>query len=244
MESMNTQSQVNQRIVEEISQHLKAVKNPAIMDLPCGNGSFLQFLSEKFHATHSTGIEIERFPTHEALEARKNIHFLYTDLSKPFNANHTFDIITSVSGVMEFENTSLFLEQCFLHLKSDGTLFLTNDNIATIRDRFSFLFFGKFKRFAMNLWPGFSTYKAISVQELYKMLKERGFEIEKVVYTDARFEDWLFLPLALLLYPFQAHYIFWEKSPMPRKIRFELFPLRSLICRHYFFVARKKEGSS
>lgn len=233
----NTQPQVNGELIVELSLYLDGKESPQLLDLPCGDASFLEYLSLRFPESRCYGVEIERMPVHEE---RKNIHLVYTDLSKPFELHEKFDAITSVSGVMEFENTSLFLENCYEHLKPNGLLLLTNDNISTLRDRYSFFLFGKFRRFALNLWPGFATYKAISVQELYKMVKERGFEIERVVYTAARIEDWFLLPIALLIYPFQAMYFLREKSPMPRKIRFALFPLRALLCRHYFFVAKKR----
>jgi spermidine synthase len=67
------------------------------------------------------------------------------DASRPFNvfAQTKFDLVLSVSGVMEFDNTLQFFEQCKNHLKEGGTLMVTNDNVVSLRDRLSYFWLGK-----------------------------------------------------------------------------------------------------
>ena len=232
----NTQFQVTQSIYE----YLQQANRPgplSFLDLPCGQAEFLKFVVEQFPKSEGLGIEIKPFPEHHETNELK---FKYLNLSQPFKLEKKYDVVTSISGVMEFENTALFIDSCRSHLKDDGLLFITNDNIQTLRDRFSFFCYGKLRRFPMCMTPGQPTYKSVPIQELHKILIERGFNVLKIQYTSTRLGDWLSLPVALVFYAMMAFYIAREKSTMPMKRRFELFPLKALMSRHYYLVAQPK----
>ena len=233
----STQAQVNESVFHDLKSVLGESKGLRFMDAPCGEGVFLRFLLEQFPDSTGTGVEVFRFPAHHP-SAKLSYH--YADLSKSFQVGEKHDVVTCISGVMEFENTSLFLETCRDHLKPGGWIVVTNDSMQMVRDRLSFLFFGKVRRFALSLMPGSPTYKCVSIQELHRILETHGFEVVKIKYTSRRAEDWLALPLALLLYPFTAILLMREKSKMSLKRRFELFPFLALLSRHYYLVARLK----
>lgn len=57
-----------------------------------------------------------------------------------------FDLVLSVSGVMEFDNTLQFFEQCKNHLNDGGMFLVSNDNLMSVRDRLSFFWLGKFRQ--------------------------------------------------------------------------------------------------
>lgn len=62
------------------------------------------------------------------------------DASRSFNVfpPTKFDLVLSVSGVMEFDNTLQFFEQCKNHLNVGGMFLVSNDNLMSVRDRLSF----------------------------------------------------------------------------------------------------------
>lgn len=230
----NTQPGVNEAVLALLDRHHDRAARAKVLDIPCGKGDVLAYLAQRYPDWEFWGGD------YLALNpAPKTFHFSEVDASKPFQCGPKgeFDLALSISGVMEFDNTGLFLDQLRDHLRLGGLLVLTNDTVQTVRDRISFLLFGKFKRFALNLYPGFSTYKAIPVQELYKMIRERGFQIREIRYCALRTEDWFLAPLALPIYLFQRLYALREPGPMPRADRLQLFSFRSLLARHVIFVA-------
>jgi len=158
----------------------------------------------------------------------------------PFSVDEQFDAITSISGVMEFDNTAGFVSECVKRLKPGGRIIITNDNTFTVRDRLSYLFLGRVRRFKLLMEAHSPTYKHVPVQELLKIFFEQKLTLERVEYVSFRDEDVLFLPLALILYPLQWLYLLALESPVDRTTRARLFPLRALLHRHYIIVGKKE----
>ena len=158
----------------------------------------------------------------------------------PFSADEQFDAITSISGVMEFDNTAGFIAECVKRLKRSGCIIITNDSAFTVRDRLSYLFLGRVRRFKLLMEAHARTYRYVPVQELLKIFLEQELTLERVDYVSFRDEDLLFLPLALILYPLQWLYLLTLDSPVDRTMRAQLFPLRALLCRHYIIVGKKE----
>lgn len=225
---------------DEVAQYL--VKHPnrerfvKILDIPCGDGRLTRLLKPLFPSAQILAADIQK----NSLIAEQD--FRLVDASRPFDlgSDAPFDLICSVSGVMDFENTASFVEMCARHLKPNGSFIITNDNIASFRDRLSFFLFGKFRRFALFFQPGDPTFKALPIQELHKILREQGFAIEKIRYCCVRPEDFLLLPFALPLYLIQALYLLLMRAPLPIKERFALYPWQALIHRHYFISCLKQ----
>lgn len=63
-------------------------------------------------------------------------------------------MVSSISGIMCFGNTDQFLRHCARQLRPGGLLLITNDNCATVRDRLSYLFLGRARRFQWLYEPG------------------------------------------------------------------------------------------
>lgn len=232
----NTQLGVTKKIYEWLGPALMQDPQLVYLDMPCGEGDFIRFLKKHHPELQAHGVEVTSFPTHAAMSS---IRLHYTDLSKPIELKEQFHVITCISGVMEFENTGLFLQSCWQHLRPGGHFFVTNDNVMTIRDRLSFLFFGKVKRFQLSMVPGTPTYKYLSIQELHRILLQTGFKIETIAYTSLRKEDLLMAPLAAFIYIFQWLFLRFEKTAMPWQRRLQLFPFQALLCRHYVIHARR-----
>lgn len=206
----------------------------SLFDVPCGSGDFLEEVGRRHPGRKLLGADI-------AAPERRGFDFIRFDASKdfPIPPAARFDVITSISGVMEFDNTSGFIRNCLERLNEGGALVVTNDNCFTVRDRLSYLLIGRLRRFPLLLEAGTPTYRHVPLQELCKIFYEQGLRLEKVRYVGFFPEDFLFLPLALLLYPLQLVHLLTRRSNVPRPERIRLFPFRSLLARHYvLFLSR------
>lgn len=234
IEKGNTQKGVNKAIIQFLAQK----KWQSLFDIPCGQGEFLRSLQRIFPKTQLLGQDLYAEPVPEI----RNF-FLKGDAKSPFSQiqNKTFDIITSISGVMVFDHVSGFFENCRQHLNPQGYLIVTNDNILTIRDRLSFLFLGRLKRFKLHYSKDEGNWNVMLIQGLWKQFKSHGFEIEKIEYTTHYVEDIIFFPVALFLYPLWALYIFLGKGEMTFKERKELFPFFALTARHYVIYGKRSK---
>jgi len=119
---------------------------------------------------------------------------------------------------MEFDNTLQFFSQCHNHLKDEGLFFVTNDNVAGIRDRLSFFWFGKPKQYSLFVTQKQTTWKIIPLSNMIRILQDAGFRIREIRYVPLRWKDWLTLPLALLIYPIQFLHIQTATTSIPRAL--------------------------
>ncbi len=223
---------------QEILKYLQASKPfTTCLEIPAGRGEFLAVLQQNFPKATFFGGDLRRVSC-------KN--FIQFDLTKSFPIRPAvkFDVIISISGIMEFDNTSGFIKQCVRHLQKGGLLIISNDNIMTVRDRLSFLIIGRVRRFSLLFTPYQPTYKMIPTQELYKIVQENDLDLEDVVYCSIFPEDFLFTPLAVFLFLFHLVYLFTLKHPIPIPMRFKLFPFQAFLFRHYFFVCRKRKDDA
>lgn len=230
----NTCDGVNRAVIEHLLAAPQDLTRARVLDLPCGTGGFLETLRRFFPEAVVRGADVMAPP--EATD------WAQADLSRAFTlfAPLKFDVITSISGVMEFDNTRLFFESCAQHLAEDGLLLVTNDNTFTVRDRLTFLCFGKVRRFHLLVAPGDPTWKMIPVQNLVRSLEDAGFTIESIRYVSAQPKDWMLWPLAAIIWPWQWAHVRFRRSTVPFSLRRAMFPFRALICRHYIVAARRK----
>jgi 2-polyprenyl-3-methyl-5-hydroxy-6-metoxy-1,4-benzoquinol methylase len=228
----NTCHGVNRAVVEHLLSVDATWAGKRILDMPCGHGVLLKVLREFFPSAVIKGADLrpaEGFAAHEVAAV---------DASRPFRIfqEGKFDVITSVSGIMEFHNTRQFFETCREHLAEGGQLVVTNDNVITVRDRFAYLFFGRTRLFRLLVSPELATWKPVPMQCLGRMLHDAGFVIRSIRYVSARPKDLWLLPLALLLWPFQWAQFQVEKAAVPKELRKMMFPFRTMICRHCVVV--------
>lgn len=85
--------------------------------------------------------DIESTPLNVAVEKNPNLHTALMDAAEsfPFKDN-TFHAIYAGDIIEHLFDTSLFLNECYRCLKSDGILLLTTPNLASLEDRVRFLF--------------------------------------------------------------------------------------------------------
>jgi SAM-dependent methyltransferase len=205
------------------------------LDLPCGNLEFLTYVAKLFPAARLLGADI--MPPQNSNPA---ISFVEMDLTKEFELPpQQFDLVTSVSGVMMFGNTLSFIQNCVARLKPGGTFVLTNDNSATIMDRLAYLLWGGYRIFKPVFEDADAMTQIIPIQELIRLMRTQGIEIEQIEYTSFYQKDLLFLPLALLVYPLQKLYLGRLRTKLPAHLVQQLYPFKHLFGKHYIITGRK-----
>lgn len=232
VEKGNTQKDVNKKILEFLID--QANPPSSLFDAPCGEGEFLIAFRRFFPQARLAGQDLFAKPLTEIKEV-----FSRGDLKSAFVDQKNYDVITCISGVMVFDHVSSYIEKAATRLNPQGYLILTNDNILTVRDRLSFLFFGQLKRFKLIYSPQEGNWNVVLIQALWKLVKANKLKLVKVEYTSFYPEDFLFLPLALLLYPIWWCKIYFSRGEMDSTTRRQLFPFAALLARHYIIYAQK-----
>lgn len=235
IERGETQKDVNTTILKELVKRFGKDQNFRAIDLPCGKGLFLNYMSTLFPKAELHGADLEEQP------ARSGIQFHAMDLTKEFHLSEeeTFDLVTSISGVMMFGNTLNFIRNCIERIKPGGLFVLTNDNSATIIDRVAFLTLGRHRQFPLIYEDDWGITQNIPIQELIRLLRSHGMEIDKVEYTSFYWKDLLYLPFVVLVAPLQFLHIKTMKTKMPGHILKQMFGLKQFFYKHYVIYARK-----
>ncbi|MFH2000175.1 MAG: hypothetical protein ABIK28_10865 [Planctomycetota bacterium] len=257
-----THKNVNYTILKWLMQdHVDKKKLTTIFDIPCGKGVFLDTFIKLFEPEVVVGADVLdqqitgfRYRNVDATRDFDLRDELRDDTSERYLTGYNesghnesghnesgqgFGIITSISGISEFDNTSGFLRNCVENLSDHGYLIVTNDNCLTVRDRISFLLFGRFRRFKLLLGEFAPTYKYISLSELEKIFKENRLEILDIIYVALKPVDLLLSPLAVFLFPFKLLYLGLRHRNVPLSYKLKLFPFKTLLCKHYICICRK-----
>lgn len=228
----NTCAGVNREIIGYLVRRFGADSLASCLDLPCGEGDFISSLKRYMPRWRIAGADIAqpRGTDHE---------FRTFDASKadplPFPGRR-FDVVTCISGVMEFDNTLAFFERVRESLADDGIFVVTNDNILTVRDRLLYLVSGRFVQYPFATEPGTPTWKIVPLQNLLRLLGDGGFAIEEHRYVPVRPKDRLWSPLALLIWLFGRLF----STGKDRNCIFDRLSFASLLSRHYILVCRKR----
>ncbi len=228
-----TQRGVSREVVATLMRLFDPKAAIRILDIPAGHGELSAYIAKTFPAWTVVRADITSPPEGAA-------DFVRLDASRPFQLHQQFDAVISVSGVMAFDNTTVFFENCVNHLMENGFLIVTNDNCFTVRDRISYLFFGRFRRFKLLMEAEQPCWHHVAIQELYKIALVQKLTCEDVIYTSFFPEDLAFALLALLVYPLQWLYLRQYTAEFGRHIVRRLFPLKSLLCRHYVIIFRRQ----
>ncbi len=231
----NTEMNVNATVLNYLVQKFDKNAPLKTLDLPCGEQEFVSYEKQLFPQADITGVDI--LPG----EAKPGIRRLKMDVSMPFTIpdGEQYDLITSISGVMMFSNTKLFIENCISRLKRGGTFIITNDNSATLKDKLTYLLFGNLRMFpavyADNAWVT----ENVSIAETVRLLRINGLTIKDIVYTSSNWKDYLIWPLAFFIYPLQRWYMRRFKGVLPQSLIEKMYPFRHLYCRHYIIITEK-----
>lgn len=236
VERGQTQKDVNYTILANLATRFPKDATIQALDLPCGNLEFLTYLRKLFPTAKLWGADLFP-PSNKSLD----VSFVEMDLTKDFTLpdQQQFDLITSISGVMMFSNTLSFIRNCASRLKPGGTFIVTNDNSATIIDRIAYLLFGRYRMFRPIYDDTEELTENVPVQELCRLLRKHGVEIEKIEYTSSYSKDLVYLPAALLVYPIQLLYLSRLKTNLPKSLKQQMYPFKHLFCKHYIITGKK-----
>jgi len=227
---------VHRAILEYLIEQGPIWDKKNILDLPCGQGELVGTLRNFFPDARVFGADMQ-LPNNLS-----KTNFAQVDASSVFNIfpSEKFDLITSVSGVMEFDNTLQFFEQCENMLNESGTFIVSNDNVMTVRDRLSFFWLGKFRQYSIFTKQEYPTWKVITIYNMIRILEDAGFKIKEIRYCAVRGKDYFMLPIAMLIYPIKFLYIQFAKHGMAVELRNKMYPFASLLHRHYFIVCERR----
>lgn len=205
-----------------------------LLDVPCGNGEFLDAVKDFFPGVETSGADVVGPPPNYAHR------FIDLDASGNWRVetDETFDVITCISGVMEFDNTLSFFARLRKIAGSSSSIFVTNDNLVSVRDRLLYLLFGRFRQYKLAIEPNAPTWKILPLQNLMRILMDAGFEILRIEYVPPKSSDWIWLPLAALIFAFQYTYTKFVETQFASTPTTRMFPFISLLSRHYVVTCR------
>ena len=230
----NTCPGVNREIIETLLSLETDLAGAAILDVPCGEGEFLQTVKDFFPHCETYGADIRApsnvFP-HNFLQIDASRKNLFADTAK-------FRIITCISGVMEFDNTRDFFEQLREKTTADGLVIVTNDNLLSVRDRFLYFFLGRFRQYKLFVGNHQPTWKILHLHTLQRILYDAKFELMSVKYMPFGSGEWVWLPFAAIIYLIQLLYFRFSEPQMSFAEKRAFYPFRSLLSRHYVIVCR------
>jgi 2-polyprenyl-3-methyl-5-hydroxy-6-metoxy-1,4-benzoquinol methylase len=229
-----TETGVNTTLLNYLAQRFSKYVPMQVLELPCGNMEFAAGMKQVLPMAEITAADIV------SPQGKPGIRFVQMDLSKPFTLPpQQYDLVTSVSGVMMFNNIGQFIESCCSRTKSGGTFIVTNDNSNTLKDRLTFLLFGNLRMFKPVFADTEGVVENVPVQALVKMLRNNGVQIKDIVYTSSGWKEYLFLPLGLLTYPLQRWYLRKFRQVLPQDLVRKMYPFKHLFSRHYIIITEK-----
>ncbi|MBL7542596.1 MAG: class I SAM-dependent methyltransferase [Bdellovibrionaceae bacterium] len=230
----NTQKNVSRDVYETLLPELKNEATKMLVDIPCGDGSFAEFIQNSHPKISVVGADLHQEASGKLKAFYKSdaVHFL------KYLCPKKVDIITCISGVMCFDRIEELFQQFSKVLKNNGIVIITNDNVHTIRDRLSFLMFGYFKRFNPFYKKNEGIWKVVLPQEIVMHLEKNGFDDIKIKYTSTYYEDFLFFPLAVILFPVCVIGLLPKAQWNLRQV-LKIYSFKMLIGRHYIVSAKK-----
>ena len=232
----NTCPGVNRAVIKFLLARGKDFRNEAVLDAPCGQGEFLDVLKTFFPECRTYGADI-------VLPKENGDHVLIqADLAdeKPLPFTEQFSLITSISGVMEFDNTLNYLRKIGERTAESGMFIVTNDNLISARDRFLYFFTGRFRQYPIFVSDDAPTWKILPLQNLLRILHDAGFKEIEIRYVQGKWTEWLWLPIAVPMYLTQTlSFAINRKRPLYKE-RATRYPFASLFSRHYLVICRPR----
>jgi len=235
----NTCPGVNRAIIEFLLEGNKDLRGEAVLDAPCGRGEFLDVLKTFFPECRTYGADI-------VLPKENGDHVLIqADLAdeKLLTFAEKFSLITSISGVMEFDNTLNYFRKICERMAESGLLIVSNDNLMSAKDRCLYFFTGRFRQYPTFVEDDAPTWKILPLQNLLRILHDGGFKAEAIRYVPAKWTEWFWLPVALPIYLTQTLSIAFSKKGLPYNKKTKRYPFVSLFSRHYLVICRPRRSA-
>jgi 2-polyprenyl-3-methyl-5-hydroxy-6-metoxy-1,4-benzoquinol methylase len=199
-----------------------------VLDIPCGEGAFLERLRQLGLDGH--GADIVNRLTPLGVSAP----FTAADMNAPLPfADGAFDAVVSIDGIEHLERPFDFVRECRRVVRPGGALIVSTPNISALRSRWRWLLTGFHNKGkvpldeqAPNPWHHVNLF---SFPALRYLLHRHGFVITAVATNRVKPVSWLYLPL----WPVSAlvtgvAFRRWEKDPAQRGRNAEI--LRQLLA--------------
>jgi hypothetical protein len=84
----------------------------------------------------------------------------------------------------------------------------------------------------------------VPINELVRLMRNHGIDINDIEYTSLYVKDLLFLPFAIIAFVFQWLYLRRLNSRLPKKLIKMMYPFSHLFCRHYIIRGTKIENDT
>lgn len=110
-----------------------------LLDIGCGDASFLCYLATVFPELKLTGSDVAANVVESNKLKYRNMDFFVHDFNKTVSREEKFDIILAGEIIEHLENTDLFLISLRTLLAPDGIIILTTPNLASWLDRIMLL---------------------------------------------------------------------------------------------------------
>jgi SAM-dependent methyltransferase len=117
------------RCTDWSGQRVARLRPQALLDVGCGDGSFLfKYLEHR----PETFCGVEAAPSLKAQAAERGIDVRAFDLNGPWPyADNTFDVVHSSQVIEHLHNTRLFVQEALRVLKPGGTALITSENLTS-----------------------------------------------------------------------------------------------------------------
>ena len=139
-----------------------------LLEIGCGLGAGLNFLSRAFEGPHFTGVDIcdTAIKRAESVYARQNIHFQCDDAENLSHEAAKFDVIINIESCHNYPNVAQFIAECARVLRPGGQL--------VVVDFFSETRLSAFQDLFLNQDLGLELKEKIDVSEMVKdSIRER-----------------------------------------------------------------------
>ncbi len=153
-----------------------AVKGLRLLDMGCGNGTYLSLVKSRFQEIY--GCDISESALHEV--QKKDIQAVCADLNKgyiPYKSD-SFDTVTAMELLKHVIDPLQLLIDVKRILRSGGKLILTTPNIRYFRNLNTLLFKGVFPHTTTDhfIWGG-GHFHYFTRKDVAFLLREAGFEM-------------------------------------------------------------------
>jgi SAM-dependent methyltransferase len=198
-----------------------------VLDIPCGEGAFLERLREMGVAGH--GADIVNRATLPA-------SFTNADMNAPLPfPDGSFDAVVCIDGIEHLERPFDFVRECHRVIRHGGVLIVSTPNISALRSRWRWLLTGFHNKGKVPLNERDPTpwhhVNLLSFPALRYLLHRSGFTINAIATNRIKPVSWLYLPLwpvAALVTAVALRR--WEKDPDQRRRNGEILRQMLTTC--------------
>lgn len=159
---------------------LRKLKFNSLIDIGCSNGSFINFLNQRFDNKNIVGADIDNSLLSLAKKRNKNTEFIKLDITKKINARikNKFDIVI-MSGIHTiFDDIEPLIKNAYSLCRKNGYLFLFGSFNPTSYDIIT-----RVKNYKTKIWKkGFNRPSLITTKKIFKKYFS-NIKIKKFIFN-------------------------------------------------------------